>query len=187
MQPEGPLVLPGTYQVTLTVDGKTYTAPLEVKMDPRVKTSPVALRQQLMLETQIMQAMWDSYQSVQEIRDLRTQLKDLQAKLKSDAGAKPLLDAMAALDKKAAELVAVEQTYPLVGIVSAASLNGALGSLMVLVDSADTAPTGQARSAFATYQRLLAQELGKWAALKKNDIPALNTLLRQRQLSPIKE
>jgi photosystem II stability/assembly factor-like uncharacterized protein len=187
MQPEGPLVVPGTYQVTLSVDGKTYTSPLEVKMDPRVKTSPVALRQQLILETQIMQAMWESYQSVLEIRDLRTQLNDLQTKLKSDAGAKPLLDAIAALDKKAAELVAVEQTYPPVGIVSAASLNGALGSLMVLVDSADAAPTAQATSAFATYQKLLGQELGKWAALKKNDIPALNTLLRQRQLSPIKE
>ena len=180
-------MLPGTYQLRLSVDGRTYTAPLEVKMDPRVKTSLIALRQQLTLETQIMQAMWDSYQSVQAIRDLRTQLNDLQTKLKTDASAKPVLDAVAALDKKATELVAVEQTYPPVGVVSAASLNGALGSLMVLVDSADTAPTAQATSAFATYQKLLAQELGKWAALKKNDIPALNALLRQRQLPPIKE
>jgi photosystem II stability/assembly factor-like uncharacterized protein len=187
MQPEGPLVVPGTYQVKLTVEGKTSTAPLEVKMDPRVKTSPVALRQQLVLETQIMQAMWDSYQSVQEIRDLRTQLNDLQTKLKSDVGAKPLLEAIAALDKKAAELVAVEQTYPPVGIVSAAALNGALGSLMILVGSADAAPTAQAASAFATYQKLLALESAKWAALEKNDIPALNALLRQRQLPPIKE
>ena len=187
MQPEGPLVLPGTYQVQLSVDGKTYTAPLEVKMDPRVRTSLIALRQQLMLETQIRQAMWNSHQIVQEIRDLRTQLNDLQTKLKTDASAKPVLDAVAALDKKAAELVAVEQTYPPVGIVSAASLNGALGSLIVLVDSADAAPTAQAASAFATYQKLLALELGKWAALEKNDIPALNALLRQRQLPAIKE
>jgi hypothetical protein len=156
-------------------------------MDPRVKTSLVALRQQLTLEIQIMQAMWDSHESVQEIRDLRTQLNELQTKLKTDASAKPILDAVATLDKKAAELVAVEQTYPPVGIVSAASLNGALGSLLVLVDSADTAPTAQAASAFATYQKLLALELAKWAALEKNDIPALNALLRQRQLPAIKE
>ena len=187
MQPEGPLVLPGLYQVRLSVDGKTHTAPVEVKMDPRVKTPPLALRQQLTLEIQIMQAMSDSYESVLEIRDLRAQLNDRQAKLKSDAAARPLLDAIAALDKKAAELVAVEQTYPPVGVVSAASLNGALGSLIVLVDSADSAPTAQATSAFATYQKLLAQELGKWAVLKKNDIPALNTLLQQRQLPLIKE
>ena len=35
----GPMVPPGTYQVRLTADGKSYTAPLELKMDPRVKAS----------------------------------------------------------------------------------------------------------------------------------------------------
>ena len=185
MQPEGPLVLPGLYQVRLTSDGRTYTAPLEVKMDPRVKTSPLALRQQKMLEARIMQGMWDSYQVVQQIRDLRGELKELQSKLNSDANAKPLLDAIAALDKKSAELVAVEQTYPPVGIVSAASVNGALSSLLVLVDSADRAPTAQATTAFETYGKLLQQQLAKWTAVKTQDIPALNNLLQQRQLPPL--
>ena len=39
MVPEGPLALPGIYQVKLTVDGRSYTAPLEVKMDPRVRVA----------------------------------------------------------------------------------------------------------------------------------------------------
>ena len=185
MLPEGPLVLPGTYQVKLTVDGKTFTAPLEVKLDPRVKTSQLALSQQLKLENQIIEAMRDSYRSVQEVNDLRRQLKELQSRLTLDAAAKPLGDAIAALDKKAAELMAVEQTYPPVGVVSLAALNGALGSLIVLVDSADAAPTAQAATTFGTYKKLLDVELAKWAALKANDIPALNTLLRQRQLPPI--
>ena len=58
---------------------------------------------------------------------------------------------------------------------------------MILVDSSDAAPTAQAVSAFATYQKLLPKELAKWAALKKSDIPALNALLRERQLPLIKE
>ena len=33
----GPLALPGQYTVRLTVDGKTLTQPLEVKLDPRLK------------------------------------------------------------------------------------------------------------------------------------------------------
>jgi len=185
MQPEGPLVLPGMYQVKLSVDGKSYTAPIEIKMDPRVRTSPLALRQQLMLEARIMQAMWDSYQSVQEVNDLRSQLKELQTKLNPDAGAKALLDAIAALDKRAAELVAVERTYPPVGIVSAAAVNGALGSLFVLVDSADAAPTSQAAGAFTTYQKLLDQQLAKWKAIKAQDLPKLNSLLQQRKLPAI--
>jgi hypothetical protein len=185
MLPEGPLALPGSYQVRLTVAGQSYIAPLELKLDPRVKAPLLALRQQLMLETKIMQGMADGYEGVQQIRDLRAQLKELQAKLNSDPNAKPTLDAIAALDKKAAELVAVEQTYPPVGVVSVASLNGALGSLIALVDGADSAPTAQAASAFATYKRLLDQQLAKWKAVKEKDLPALNMLLQQRQLPAI--
>jgi len=38
-----PWVLPGTYSIKLTANGKTYTQPLTVKMDPRVKTSSASL------------------------------------------------------------------------------------------------------------------------------------------------
>jgi photosystem II stability/assembly factor-like uncharacterized protein len=38
-EPEGPLVLPGAYTATLTVDGTTVTRELTVTMDPRVKAS----------------------------------------------------------------------------------------------------------------------------------------------------
>jgi hypothetical protein len=47
--PLGSWVLPGKYSVRLTVDGKTQTQPLVVKMDPRVKTSAADL--QLMYDT----------------------------------------------------------------------------------------------------------------------------------------
>ena len=34
--PQGPLALPGTYRVRLTANGKALTAPLTIKIDPRV-------------------------------------------------------------------------------------------------------------------------------------------------------
>jgi hypothetical protein len=43
LAPQGPLALPGTYTVRLTVDGQSTTQPLTVKMDPRVHTSPADL------------------------------------------------------------------------------------------------------------------------------------------------
>jgi photosystem II stability/assembly factor-like uncharacterized protein len=185
MVPEGPLALPGKYQVRLTIGYLTYTAPLELKLDPRVQISQLALSQQLALELKIIDGMKQSYEVVQRINNLRARLKELQSKLNSDPEAKPLSDAIAALDKKAAELVLVEQTYPPVGIVSAASLNGALGSLLIQVDGADSAPTMQATSAFVTYARLLDQQLAKWNAVKEKDLPALNAFLQQRQLPAI--
>src|SRR6185503_20261921 len=46
LYPLGPAVLPGTYTVRLTVDGKSFTQPLTVKIDPRVKTGAPALNNQ---------------------------------------------------------------------------------------------------------------------------------------------
>ncbi len=48
-QATAPWVMPGKYTVTLTVDGKKFTQPLIVKMDPRVKATHNALLQQFTL------------------------------------------------------------------------------------------------------------------------------------------
>jgi uncharacterized protein YgbK (DUF1537 family) len=133
----------------------------------------------------IIEAMNESYSDVTAIRNLRSQLKDRLEKLKADAGSKPVVDAMERVDKKAADLVAVEQSFPAVGIVSLASLNAALGSLLVSVESSDNVPTAQATNAFASYQSLLAEQRVKWNALKMQDIPALNSLLREKQLPAV--
>ena len=55
-QPNGVWALPGTYTVTLTVDGKTRSQPLTVRMDPRVKTPPAVLRQQFTLSKRLSDA-----------------------------------------------------------------------------------------------------------------------------------
>ena len=47
--PLGSWALPGTYSVRLTAGGQTKTAPLVVRMDPRVKTPEAGLRQQYTL------------------------------------------------------------------------------------------------------------------------------------------
>ena len=43
--PTTPWVNPGTYTVKLTVNGKTYSQPIVVKQDPRVKTPALAMQQ----------------------------------------------------------------------------------------------------------------------------------------------
>src|SRR6185369_2418509 len=43
----GPRAVPGTYQVKLTVDGKTMTQSFEIKKDPRLETTPADFAKQL--------------------------------------------------------------------------------------------------------------------------------------------
>ncbi|HUP88334.1 MAG TPA: hypothetical protein VM100_03245 [Longimicrobiales bacterium] len=52
-EPRGVWAMPGAYTVRLTVDGKTYEQPLNVRMDPRVKTSLAGLQQQFTLSMQV--------------------------------------------------------------------------------------------------------------------------------------
>lgn len=54
--PQGPMALPGHYQVKLTVDGRSYTQPLTLEPDPRVKLSPAdeaGMREQRVLAQKI--------------------------------------------------------------------------------------------------------------------------------------
>jgi photosystem II stability/assembly factor-like uncharacterized protein len=62
-EPKGPWVVPGTYTVKLTANGKSYTQPLIVKMDPRVKSGTLALNQQFALSKRI----FDALATIQEL------------------------------------------------------------------------------------------------------------------------
>ena len=56
-EPKGPWVLPGTYTVKLTANGRSYTQLLTVRMDPRVKTGVLGLQQQFALSKRLYDAL----------------------------------------------------------------------------------------------------------------------------------
>jgi len=83
--PEGPRALPGQYTVRLTVDGQSYTAPLTVKMDPRVKTPPAGLEQQFQMETRLASMMTQAAEAVLQARSAGEQLHTLTARASGQA------------------------------------------------------------------------------------------------------
>jgi hypothetical protein len=64
--PRGPLVLPGKYEVQITVDGKSYSQPLMVKLDPRLKVTAADLQKQFDLEMEISGAMQQGYAALEQ-------------------------------------------------------------------------------------------------------------------------
>ena len=52
-QPTAPWVLPGSYSVVLTAGGKSFTQPLTLKMDPRVKANEAELTKQFELSKRL--------------------------------------------------------------------------------------------------------------------------------------
>ncbi|WP_411282464.1 WD40/YVTN/BNR-like repeat-containing protein [Gemmatimonas sp.] len=67
-EPEGPWVMPGVYTARVTVDGAVQSHKFTVRMDPRVKTSPAALRQQHDLSLALYDAMREAETLATEAR-----------------------------------------------------------------------------------------------------------------------
>jgi photosystem II stability/assembly factor-like uncharacterized protein len=186
--PLGPAALPGKYTVKLTMSGINYTQPLTIKMDPRVKATEDGLRQQFELEIKINEAMHHDYQTLQQVRGLRQQLKNLTAKIREGQ----LKKTVAAVESETAELEGNEGGYGTTFLStpegrSLARLNVGLNTLLTAVDSADAAPTTQAVSTFSDLTNALNQQLARWEVIKSKDVPELNLKLKRSglpQLNP---
>jgi photosystem II stability/assembly factor-like uncharacterized protein len=184
--PLGPPVLPGSYTVKITVHGRSYMQPLTVKMDPRVKASEDDLRRQFELETGIVEAMNQSYDALQQVRNLRQQLNAAKARAKEAR----LLSDIVSLEQKAAELEGSEGGWGALFLStpegkSLTRLNVGLSTLLAAVDSADTAPTETENTTFHDVEIALKGQLTLWNEIKTEDVAALNAQLRKSRLPSV--
>jgi hypothetical protein len=196
LYPMGATALPGQYTLILTVNAKQYTQPLNIRMDPRVKTAPEDLRRQFELDRKIAEALHRDYEAVQQVRSLRSQLKALTAKIfttgstekhRVSRGLDAIQKTAAELDAKAAPIEGEEGDYRARYLStpegrSLARLNGGLNALVSALDTADAAPTTQQVAMFAELDKALEEQLSAWAQLKSRNIPDLNDQLKKAGL-----
>lgn len=188
-EPVGPLALPGKYQVRLTVAGKSQTAAFEVKMDPRVQTSPEDLRKQFDLMLKLSERQDLMNKTVLAIRDLRGQLQAFEKRMGSGAEAKSVVAESAELRKK---IGAIEEQLVQVNSKSSEDqanyptmLNSKIAHLQSLVDSADTAPTAAEDAVFTELDQRLEVQLTKWREVLSKDLPALNESMQKDKIPAI--
>jgi hypothetical protein len=184
--PLGGWALPGNYTVKLTVDGKEFTQPLTVKMDPRIKTSLKDLQAQAALQTGAVSGMNRSYDALDQVESVRTQIKETAAKSKGK-----LADSLEELGKQCAALAGAT-TSAFFGTPpngkqpeNFSSLNQHFGQLLAIADSADAAPTTQAAKVYAELAEQLNSLNHRWNGLKQNTVPELNKELQKAGLAPI--
>jgi photosystem II stability/assembly factor-like uncharacterized protein len=184
--PMGAWVMPGKYTVKLTVDGKSYTQPLAVRMDPRVKTAEADLRKQFEMEAGIVKGMNETYETLQQVRTLRPQVTDRAGKTKG-----ALADSLNALDKQAGELEGASQGaffgVPPGGkqAENLSTLNQHFGQLLNIVDSADAAPTTQAAAVYLELEESLGKLLAQWKKVRESDLPPLNASLKKAHIEDL--
>jgi photosystem II stability/assembly factor-like uncharacterized protein len=174
LPPQGPLVLPGKYEVRMTVDGQTYRQPLEVKMDPRVNYVQTQLESALNLELKISAVLGQNFAAYQQVRDLRSRLAEFTERPAGD----PIATAATQLDAKAAALqgesVSILDAPPSKSFLT---VNDSLVALIALLDGADFAPSDES---FASLQRVCVAMNGtleEWQQLKGKDLAAFHQLV----------
>ena len=182
LPPQGPLVLPGKYEVRLDVGEKILRQPLEVKMDPRVNAVRSDLQSALELQLKISAVLERTFVAYQQTKQLRALLAEWMKRPKGD----PVTVAASALDPKVAALEG--ESTPILEAPKAVSMmavNESLTALMALVDGADFAPSEESFAAFRRVCKGSNEALGTWQELKNKDVEALNKLLGENNLSVV--
>ena len=160
---------------------KTLTAPLTVKMDPRVTASSAELESLFKLESTLADLVTNTSKADLEAHSAREQIE----KLKKSATA----DVKESLEKQDKEVEAL-----LDGKEKSASSEGQPGlddvteeaaELYGQVGQVDAAPTVAQQNAGGHVGAEAREVLERWERLKNSSLPALNRKLREAGLPPI--
>jgi photosystem II stability/assembly factor-like uncharacterized protein len=186
----GPLALPGTYQVRLTVDGKSQTAPLEINLDPRVQVSQADLEKQFNLLLQIRDELNRVYSSVNQIEDVRAQTEAMKRRLPAEESIRPVASSA---DSLATKLVSIRE--PLINLRISANedslayhpgLDGQLAFLsMIVAYGCDCAPTEAAMQRFNELKKQTDEAISRWTELQRSDVSAFQKLAIQQGIPPV--
>jgi photosystem II stability/assembly factor-like uncharacterized protein len=187
----GPLVVPGAYGVKLTANGKSQTQKIEVRKDPHVETTPEQFLAQLELSLQIRDKLSQTNKAVIEIRDVRKQIEELTARLKSSEEsksrvvlerAKSLLDDLATVEQALYQTKNRASEDPLNFPVR---LNNKLAALLSAIQSADTQPTASQQQVYEELATGVNVQIKKLKQVMDSGIPALNKLVREQDIPAI--
>jgi photosystem II stability/assembly factor-like uncharacterized protein len=185
--PRGPIALPGKYTVKLTAGNQSQTQPLEIVIDPRMKNlSPADLEKQFALQMQVWEANTQLHQAVNQIRDLRSELKGLHPRFENDSKLRTLLDQSNTLDQKMTPieeaLIQVNMKGSEANLAFPDMLNELFDAFTSSLEAGDGAPTQQQYDVFKRLRGRLDQQLAAWKQILSSDVPALNAVIKQTDI-----
>jgi hypothetical protein len=166
LRPQGPLVLPGDYTVRFTVDGKSESQTVTVKLDPRVHTAPADL---------------ESLHSAQ-----MTMAEALDSVAKADLAAHAVAEQIAAPKNASLSVQLAPFSDALKAILTGDpakhkpgidAVNGEVGQLYGELEQADGVPTEALLAAATDAQGELKEVLPAWEDFREKQLPALNHVL----------
>jgi hypothetical protein len=183
----GPLALPGTYQVRLTVDGRAQTQPLVVKKHPHHAISDADLKEQFDLAIQIRDKVSEANAAVIQIRRIKQDVAERLSKSKDQ-------DLKVAAGRLTQNLSVVEEDVYQVRNQSGQDplnfpikINNRLASLMRVVNTGQGKPIGNAVPIFNDLKAELKVQTDRLQKVLSEDLPTFNNLAKKLGLEPVPE
>jgi len=180
-----PWAPPGAYTVRLSVDGKSYTQPIALKLDPRVKTAAVDLATLASLTREMYEGARAASAANTQARALGTQLSTLAGD--DLAALKAAIDALAPAapggagggrgGPPAPRASAGQAGRGGAGGAAAATLQSVSNEMLsaaMAMQAAELAPTAREVAACASARTNAAAVMAKWTALSTVDLVTLN-------------
>jgi photosystem II stability/assembly factor-like uncharacterized protein len=189
---QGPLALPGTYQVRVTADGQSGTQPFKIALDPRVNASMADLQAEFELALKVRDRVSEADEAVVAVRKIREDIDNRIEKAKfaeRDTARKPLTAALENLKRKLTEVE--ESVYQVKNrsgqdpLNFPIKLNNKIAHLSGVIESADARPTDQTYAAFKELSDELRAQLDRLNQATTSDVEAINTQLQRKKIAPL--
>lgn len=184
----GPLVLPGAYQVELTVGEKRLATSFEVINDARSQATAEDLNAQLTLLLQIRDKISELNEQLVRLRKVNTQVTSWRERL-TESGQERLAAAAKALGEKLeaieTELIIPGEHKDTFGLNQRVRLNAALSSVISIVGSADAKPTKQARELAQEYMTQIDGHLEQLDDILSEELMQLNNGIYASEIAVI--
>jgi hypothetical protein len=183
----GPMALPGKYQVRLTVDGHTMTQPLTVKRHPFYSATDEDLKAQFEMASAIRDKANEANEAVIQIRRIKKDVADRMSK-SNDA------DLKAIANRLVRNLTLVEENVYQVQNRSnedplnfPIKINNRIASLLRVVETGDGRPLGNVQPIFNDIVGELKVQTDKLQQSLTTDLPTFNRLVQRMGMQPIPE
>jgi hypothetical protein len=185
----GRWALPGEYTVKLIAAGQSYSQPLTVVIDPRVKVSSQDLQAQFAAAGQVEEMLGQVSEARQQVTHFHQQLQQARTAAVANQAVAASVDS---LDRKLTTVLGAS-TRGAGGGPGLASddfssleyVGRSLSTLAFSINGAPAAPTHSDLAGIQNTRRILDSDLAAWNQIKSSDVPQLNSLLRQNGLSGV--
>ncbi len=186
---EGPLALPGTYHVRLTISDQVYHESFQIQKNPNVAVTQAELQAQFAFSLAIRDKISELHTVINTIRTIRRQIDEWEHRSKGhdmhEAIAKQGKELKRKLAQIEEELFQVKAKDQLDTLDYPMKLDAQLASLALVVASAAAPPTRQSEQVFKELVSRADVQIGKLRDLIAAPVAEFNMLIRDAHLPAI--